>query len=741
MAPLNWDNIEIIAEDESIVRITDWSRVEIVSEDGDLIKTCDNDVYNIEACDRMIVFSGQPGAAATIRVGTVTTLPAGSDATVTNRGTPEAAIFDFGIPKGADGASEWGDIGGTLSDQTDLQNALNAKANTADLGDLATKDSVDYETEVTNKPSLGTMSAEDASDYYTKSATDTLLLDKAPVILNSASGSVASFSDGSPAPVTALTVGIEPVQDLHGYDHPWPGGGGNNLFNMDDVTDPVPATNSNLYIQAKASTTYTASTNMPHWVGTAANVLVGKNSGSFSTDVNGICLGKNVTFTTDADGIIRVLYRNLEVNGLTSDEFLASHIQIEEGSTATSWTPYSNICPISGHTSATVNRIRKNFIKYTTQSRTAKGITATVNADGSVTLDGTATATNVPIYNMNLAYANSIQCDNVKHLPNGRYRRPVYDVNEGWAIQVYGSNVENATATDAYSISNYNGSEYFDIDDTYKYNWIRIWIKNGASFSNKVVYPWIYRADETDLTWEGYNGTSVTVDLDGTRYGGTLNVLTGVLTINWVCYNGTDFTSVSKSGSGAIGTTMTFQVKLTDNNMPLPYTRTSVATTTNIISNRFSKNIPSGTPGRMVLNTTYLFGVIATSELSTVDGAGVKAWFASHPSQFVYELATPFTVQLSPSTLSTLKGDNAIWSSTGNTNVTYRADTKLFVERLTKPTEDDMVANSNIASGKYFTIGNSLYLATQSIASGDAIVPGTNCTRLSIADALNNINS
>lgn len=159
MAPLNWDNIEIIAEDESIVRITDWSRVEIVSEDGDLIKTCDNDIYNIEACDRMIVFSGQPGAAATIRVGTVTTLPAGSDATVTNSGTPEDAIFDFGIPKGADGASEWGDIGGTLSDQTDLQNALNAKANSADLGDLASKDSVDYLTEVTNKPTLGTMAA------------------------------------------------------------------------------------------------------------------------------------------------------------------------------------------------------------------------------------------------------------------------------------------------------------------------------------------------------------------------------------------------------------------------------------------------------------------------------------------------------------------------------------------------------------------------------------------------------
>ncbi len=48
---------------------------------------------------------GQDGLAATIVVGTTTTLPAGSNATVTNSGTTSLAIFDFGIPKGVDGAS------------------------------------------------------------------------------------------------------------------------------------------------------------------------------------------------------------------------------------------------------------------------------------------------------------------------------------------------------------------------------------------------------------------------------------------------------------------------------------------------------------------------------------------------------------------------------------------------------------------------------------------------------------
>ena len=53
-----------------------------------------------------------PGTAATIAVGTVTTLPPGSSATVANVGTASAAQFNFGIPQGATGAKgEKGDTG------------------------------------------------------------------------------------------------------------------------------------------------------------------------------------------------------------------------------------------------------------------------------------------------------------------------------------------------------------------------------------------------------------------------------------------------------------------------------------------------------------------------------------------------------------------------------------------------------------------------------------------------------
>jgi hypothetical protein len=49
--------------------------------------------------------TGAAGAAASIAIGGVTTGAAGSNAAVTNVGTPSAAIFNFTIPQGAQGAT------------------------------------------------------------------------------------------------------------------------------------------------------------------------------------------------------------------------------------------------------------------------------------------------------------------------------------------------------------------------------------------------------------------------------------------------------------------------------------------------------------------------------------------------------------------------------------------------------------------------------------------------------------
>jgi hypothetical protein len=81
-------------------------------------------------------------------------------------GTPDNTKFLRGdmvwaAPPGGGGAS-WGSITGTLSDQTDLQSALDAKAASSSLATVATSGSYD---DLTDKPTLGTMAAETAADY------------------------------------------------------------------------------------------------------------------------------------------------------------------------------------------------------------------------------------------------------------------------------------------------------------------------------------------------------------------------------------------------------------------------------------------------------------------------------------------------------------------------------------------------------------------------------------------------
>lgn len=110
--------------------------------------------------------------------------------------------------------------------------------------------------------------------------------------------------------------------------------------------------------------------------------------------------------------------------------------------------------------------------------------------------------------------------------------------------------------------------------------------------------------------------------------------------------------------------------------------------------------------------------------------------------QLVYELTTPQSYHfVNVGQLFTFFGANNIWIDTGSiTECDYPADTKLYIDSLTAP-DEDMIADSNIASEQYFTVNNKLYLSTAAIAAGASIIPGTNCTETNLAAALNALNT
>lgn len=107
----------------------------------------------------------------------------------------------------------------------------------------------------------------------------------------------------------------------------------------------------------------------------------------------------------------------------------------------------------------------------------------------------------------------------------------------------------------------------------------------------------------------------------------------------------------------------------------------------------------------------------------------------------IWRNRTAVEYDIDPVTIRTLLGLNNIWADCGDiAECVYAADTKMYIENLTKPTEDDMVANAAIEAGKFFMIGNRLFLSTASIANGATITPGTNATEMSLSEALNSLN-
>ena len=136
--------------------------VDVGPADASITGTAPNQTLNLTIPQGPAGDDGDDGAAATIAVGTVTTVNPGNPATVTNVGTSAAAVFDFEIPKGQDGTGA-GDVVGPSSSVAGNM-AVFADSSGKEIEDGGPPFSGDYG-DLDNRPTLGTMAAETASDY------------------------------------------------------------------------------------------------------------------------------------------------------------------------------------------------------------------------------------------------------------------------------------------------------------------------------------------------------------------------------------------------------------------------------------------------------------------------------------------------------------------------------------------------------------------------------------------------
>lgn len=171
-------------------------------------------------------------------------------------------------------------------------------------------------------------------------------------------GTLLHLTDALASPMQKCEVTLEPIQDLHGQDAPYPAGGGKNKLNTEG-TDTNNGYVSGKYLNnagteiggyegyiteytpIKPSTEYTLS----GIYGSAPSICFYDSNKNYISSVQYLGVTSK-SFTTPADAAYyraSVKTPDMETSG-----------QLEEGSTATPWSPYENICPITGRTGCEV---------------------------------------------------------------------------------------------------------------------------------------------------------------------------------------------------------------------------------------------------------------------------------------------------------------------------------------------------------------------------------------------------
>ena len=369
----------------------------------------------------------------------------------------------------------------------------------------------------------------------------------------------------------------------------------------------------------------------------------------------------------------------------------------------------TNVRPISGWTGCNVTRTGKNLAKPYQYTAETGNVTFVYDGNGGITLNGTATASNA-VPTVSAAISNGFTFP----LAAGTYIPSLSDT--GAYVEVYDSDTTTRLSNgNAFTISNETNVL------------IRVSENIGTVYDNKKYYIQL-ELGTTPSAYEPYIGTVIPISWQseaGTVYGGSDEIVSGALT--------------STMGMVDLGT-LTWG-KSGDRMYAQLESQSITGWTFNLLSSQYvtSVYINQSTPPVdciMGRNNNNIF----IYDSAYTDPAAFKA--AMSGVQLCYELATHQTYQLTPAeVITTLLGQNNVWADCGPVSVEYPADTKLYIQKINTPTDDDMIADAQIASGKYFIVNNNLYLSTAAILAGDPIKPGTNCTLTNLAAALNALNS
>ena len=305
----------------------------------------------------------------------------------------------------------------------------------------------------------------------------------------------------------------------------------------------------------------------------------------------------------------------------------------------------SHVCPISGWSGVDVSRTGKNLLLLSTDDivSTQKATNTASNGSASVTAIGTYARTMFH-KKVRAGYTYTFRC---KAVSTGNYNQFYIRNTQEWFLSgsyygVYFTSTE----------TEYTGTFTATSDDLY----IAMYVTSSGTTGAMTISDVQLELGETATAYEPYTGASYPVTFGQTVYGGTLDAVQGVLTVDMAIVD-----------MGAISWKYHSYGFMYNDDLPIK--QHGVGTICSIYP------VNGTSPKRITVNSYILRVYDSDYTDPTVFKSAVSG------QTICYPLATPIEIHLDPITVQqTLIGDNTIWSdANGTIELDYRADTKLWI--------------------------------------------------------------
>ena len=371
-------------------------------------------------------------------------------------------------------------------------------------------------------------------------------------------------------------------------------------------------------------------------------------------------------------------------------------------------TSYALVCPIYGYDSVEVTRVGKNLFGGTALRDGLLGIpNATDHAsDGYVS------------YCANTQAEHNIT-DGMTFKENTQYTF-IYKMYRGSAtgsgLRLY---YKDGTYVNMPSPSENYGTEQLIITSAEGKTVDRLaYYKDNGSVRIYYNESGIFEGDLELEDFEPYQADTYTSPLPQTVYGGTLDVVSGELTV--------DRAKHTFDGTDAIGLV---NWRPLDNSSAWLYTpsvtqgMTDVQTISTNLSDVISDTLETRSYG--VLYATDSAGIsnvggavwgiaMRVADTSLRTASAINAWLAENPVTVCYKLATPQTIQLTPQEVKSLIGENNVWSEDGKVQVVYSTPLEEGISQfnyegvypITYHTEDSCGNETDVT--RYIVVGDNL---------------------------------